>query len=38
MDGGDHSPIRPDDLRTGHDAAPVKPNELDELDPIRSRR
>jgi hypothetical protein len=35
---GDASETRPDDLRTGHDTAPVKPTELDELDPIRSRR
>jgi len=35
---GNGSETRPDDLRTGHDTAPVKPNDLDELDPIRSRR
>ena len=35
---GDQSETRPDDLRTGHDTAPVKPNDLDELDPIQSRR
>jgi hypothetical protein len=34
----DESETRPDDLRTGHDTAPVKPTELDELDPIRSQR
>jgi hypothetical protein len=34
----DGAPTRPDDLRTGHDAAPVKPTELDELDPVRPRR
>jgi hypothetical protein len=32
------APTRPDDLRTGHDTAPVKPTDLDALDPIRSRR
>jgi hypothetical protein len=35
---GDGTPTRPEDLRTGADAAPVKPTELDELDPIRTRR
>jgi hypothetical protein len=35
---GDGSPTRPDDLRTGTDATPVKPAELDDLDPIRSKR
>ena len=35
---GEQPVTRPDDLRTGHDTAPVKPADLDELDPIRSRR
>ena len=34
----DDSPIRPDDLRANHDAPPVAPKDLDDLDPIRSRR
>jgi hypothetical protein len=29
---------RPDDLRTAHHTTPVKPNDLDELDPMRSGR
>jgi hypothetical protein len=29
---------RPDDLRTAHHTTPVKPNDLDELDPLRLRR
>jgi hypothetical protein len=37
-DPGHQSPIRPDDLRTGPDTPPVKPNDLDQLDPVRSRR
>jgi len=35
---GDGSPTRPGDLRTGGEPTPVKPTDLDELDPIRSRR
>lgn len=35
---GDGNPTRPDDLRTGSTAAPVKPADLDDLDPIRTRR
>jgi hypothetical protein len=34
----DDAETTPGDLRTGHDPAPVKPTELDDLDPIRSRR
>jgi hypothetical protein len=37
-DPGHQSPVRPDDLRTGRDTPPVKPNDLDDLDPIRSQR
>ena len=29
---------RPDDLRTARHTTPVKPNDLDELDPMRSGR
>jgi DNA-directed RNA polymerase subunit RPC12/RpoP len=32
------SEIRPDDLRANHDAPPVAPQDLDNLDPIRTRR
>jgi hypothetical protein len=32
------SDTRPEDLRTGPDTAPVKSTDLDQLDPIRSRR
>ena len=35
---GEPAVTRPDDLRTGQDTAPVKPADLDDLDPIRSRR
>lgn len=35
---GDGAETRPEDLRIGHDTAPVKPKDLDELDPIRTRR
>jgi len=34
--GGDAT--RPEDLRTGGTATPVKPADLDELDPISARR
>ena len=29
----DPADVRPDDLRTGRDASPVSPNDLEELDP-----
>jgi hypothetical protein len=35
---GEPAVTHPDDLRTGQDTAPVKPADLDDLDPIRSRR
>jgi hypothetical protein len=38
VDDNDAAEIRPDDLRASHDAPPVRPNDLDDLDPIRSRR
>ena len=37
-DGNGKSQTRPDDLRTGRDTPPVRPTDLDDLDPIRSRR
>ena len=32
------SEIRPDDLRASHEAPPVAARDLDDLDPIRTRR
>lgn len=35
---GDAAEIRPDDLRASHAAPPVAATDLDDLDPIRTRR
>ena len=38
LDDDDAAEIRPDDLRGSHEAPPVGPQDLDDLDPIPTRR